>query len=241
LLIALFAQAAAVLFLAARFWAAARGIVVGDHLDSLAGRVFWSAMVLGSWGCFGSLLGDGVNLATGILLLALLCCLSVAAVWTARGRGKLRLCLAAVLATGLMGVGGEAVLVGLKLDGHAPLTPWVFVLFPLLLAIPTALSVAIGSCIFLGGGRRGSRCGQLWDCSRPEPAEGIALGLMTALVEMGLIVILMTANLLLPLLESDDAGSMTRPYSLCLLPIEILLAILAMIQTTRAVKSCLLG
>ena len=214
---------------------------MGDHLDLMSVRIFWSAIVLASWGCFGSLFGDGVNLATGIVVFSISLALSFGALWTARGRGRLRICLAAVLIVGLLGVGSEAIAVGAKLDNGENHAEWIFIFFPLLLAIPITLSVGLFSCFFLGGGRRGSQCGQLWDCSRPEPAEGIALALMTILVEMILILILMTANLFLPLLETADSSTMTRPYSLCLLPIEILLILLTMIFAIRSVKTCVFG
>merc|ERR1711991_979133 len=208
-------QALGSLYVGARFLAASRGMVLGDLLDSLRGRVFW-AIVCGAALCSTLMATSaGQLLPGGIMGLLLSCLVAAVVVGSARGRPLLVWGLAGL--TGLTAVltGIQLLLIGLRADQHLS-SSWALVLLPLWLP-PLLVVLSVASWVWMS---RSAGCGPLWDCARAEPAEGVATGVLVAVVLVSMTPLIMTANLLLPLLNGQTDQ---RPYSLCLLPVELFL------------------
>ncbi len=147
--------------------AAARKRVVGDDLDALGVRVFWSAAVGGSvvavsaavWAQRGRLV---LGAWLGLVCLAA----AAASLFFARRLGALRFSLSLAAAVTLVAAGATAVLAATRLDG-AMEWPWSVVLLPAWLVLPCVLASLAASCLFISRARGG--CWPLWDCGRGDP------------------------------------------------------------------------
>ena len=148
------------------------------------------------------------------------------------GLGGLSLALGATLATALLLGGIESLLVGFKADGLIEAS-WSVVFLPLWLSVALVPAMGVASCGLLAYRRP---CGPMWDCARNEPAEGMALSLAVVLLLAVLLPLVMTANLLLPLLDGPDAEHVPRPYSLYLVPLDVLLFALTLVCAARLCK-----
>lgn len=243
--------ALAAAFLGARWVAAARKRVVGDDLDRLWARVFWSAAVGGSGVAVSAAVwAHRGHLVLGAWLSALCLTSSALILLFSRRLGALRFSLALAAAVALVAGAVTAVLVAVRMDGLTQ-WPWSLVLLPAWLALPCVMITLALSCVFISRSR--GACWPLWDCARgamclfsfflllvcltrrtADHAEGLSLTVAGVVLTLLLLPAVLSASLLVPPL---DAGRAVRSFSLCLLPLDLLLLALAVSSAVRLLKS----